>query len=218
MKQIWKFCLPAILIAFTAFATLGVEFQSVSALTLEQGAEAARCDGCPTNLFGNDGVFKQITNTVLYIVGIIAVIMLIIGGVKYLVSGGDSKKVTDAKNTVLYAIIGLIIALLSYAIVNFVVSALPSGPSNTDSTSESNNSGTVNNSSSNSSSTVNNSSSTKTVTPKPGNSIYGSDTSSSTGSGTTGGYGGGGTTDNTTTTITDTGTGSSTVTVDENQN
>ena len=52
--------------------------------------------------------------------------MLIFGGLRYVVSGGDSKKVTDAKNTVLYAIIGLIIAILSYAIVNFVLNAIGS--------------------------------------------------------------------------------------------
>ena len=98
----------------------------VSALTLREGAEAARCDGCPSDLFGDTGAFKQVTNTILYIVGIVAVIMLIIGGIKYVVSGGDSKKVTDAKNTVLYAIIGLVIAFLAFAIVNFVISALPS--------------------------------------------------------------------------------------------
>lgn len=103
---------------------------SVSALTLQEGAEAARCEGCPRDLFGDTGVFKQITNTVLYIVGIIAVIMLIIGGIRYVISGGDSKKVTDAKNTVLYAIIGLVIAFLAYAIVNFVISALPSSKDN----------------------------------------------------------------------------------------
>ena len=50
--------------------------------------------------------------------------MLIFGGIRYVVSGGDSKKVTDAKNTIMYAIIGLIIAILSYAIVNFVISAV----------------------------------------------------------------------------------------------
>lgn len=99
---------------------------SVSAMTLQEGAEAARCDQCPRDLFGDTGVFKQITNTILYIVGIIAVVMLIIGGVKYLLSGGDAKKVTDAKNTVLYAIIGLVIAFLAFAIVNFVITALPS--------------------------------------------------------------------------------------------
>ena len=98
-----------------------------SALTLREGAEAARCDGCPSDLFGDAGVFKQITNTILYIVGIVAVVMLIIGGIKYVISGGDSKKVTDAKNTVLYAIIGLVIAFLAFAIVNFVIDALPGG-------------------------------------------------------------------------------------------
>ena len=98
----------------------------VSATTLQDGAEAARCDGCPSDLFGDTGVFKQVTNTILYIVGVIAVIMLIIGGIKYVVSGGDAKKVTDAKNTVLYAIIGLVICFLAFAIVNFVISALPS--------------------------------------------------------------------------------------------
>ena len=55
-----------------------------------------------------------------------SVIMLIIGGIRYVVSGGDSKKVTDAKNTVLYAIIGLVICFFSYAIVNFVITSLPS--------------------------------------------------------------------------------------------
>lgn len=107
-------------------ALIFVGTQSVSALTLKEGAEAARCDGCPVDLFGGAGVFKQVTNTILYIVGIIAVFMLIIGGIKYLISGGDAKKVTDAKNTILYAIIGLVIAFLAFAIVNFVISALPS--------------------------------------------------------------------------------------------
>ena len=103
-----------------------VGLPSASALTMQEGARMAKCDGCPEDLFGDTGAFKQITNTVLYIVGIIAVIMLIIGGIRYVVSGGDSKKVTDAKNTVLYAIIGLVICFFSYAIVNFVITSLPS--------------------------------------------------------------------------------------------
>lgn len=123
MKNYLKLFLPIILI--WAIAIFGAA-SSVSAITLQEGAEAARCDQCPRDLFGDTGVFKQITNTILYIVGIIAVVMLIIGGIKYLLSGGDSKKVTDAKNTVLYAIIGLVIAFLAYAIVNFVIRALPS--------------------------------------------------------------------------------------------
>lgn len=123
MKSVLKLVLS---IAFSgALALTG--FSAVSAMTLQEGAEAARCDGCPADLFGNSGVFKQVTNTILYIVGIIAVIMLIIGGIRYVISGGDAKKVTDAKNTVLYAIIGLVISFLAFAIVNFVITALPSG-------------------------------------------------------------------------------------------
>lgn len=125
MKKVLRFILPVIIL-LGVVVSLAIVPESVSALTLQEGAEAARCDGCPENLFGDAGVFKQVTNTILYIVGIIAVIMLIIGGIKYVVSGGDAKKVTDAKNTVLYAIIGLVIAFLAFAIVNFVISALPS--------------------------------------------------------------------------------------------
>lgn len=123
MKRIIRIVLPIIAITVMSFGFVGLG--TASALTLQEGAEAARCDGCPSDLFGPTGAFRQITNTILYIVGIVAVIMLIIGGIKYVVSGGDSKKVTDAKNTVLYAIIGLVIAVFAYAIVNFVISALP---------------------------------------------------------------------------------------------
>ena len=122
MKRVFKVIFPIVMISLVGL----VGFAPVSALTLQEGAEAAKCDGCPENLFGDAGIFRQVTNTILYVVGIIAVVMLIIGGIKYVVSGGDSKKVTDAKNTVLYAIIGLVVAFLAFAIVNFVISALPS--------------------------------------------------------------------------------------------
>lgn len=67
--------------------------------------------------------FKTITNVILFVLGAIAVIMIIIGGIRYVTSGGDSGSVTAAKNTILYAVIGLIVAILAYAIVNFVVKA-----------------------------------------------------------------------------------------------
>lgn len=125
MKRVLKLILPVLVMGVVALAGL-VGVMDAQAMTLQEGAEAARCDGCPADLFGDNGVFKRVTNTILYIVGIIAVIMLIIGGIKYVISGGDAKKVTDAKNTILYAIIGLVICFLAFAIVNFVISALPS--------------------------------------------------------------------------------------------
>lgn len=126
MKKVLKVVLPLLICGILIGVNVAANVGDASAITLREGAEAARCDQCPENLFGDAGVFKQITNVVLYIVGVIAVIMLIIGGIKYVVSGGDAKKVTDAKNTVLYAIIGLIIAFLAFAIVNFVITSLPS--------------------------------------------------------------------------------------------
>lgn len=94
------------------------------ALTVQEGAEAARAEGMPAELIGADGVFTRITSIALYVIGAISVIMLVWGGLRYILSGGDSKKITDAKNTILYAIVGLIIAFLSYAIIGFVLNAI----------------------------------------------------------------------------------------------
>lgn len=94
------------------------------ALTVQEGADAARADGMPADLVGVDGVFTRITSIALYIIGAISVLMLIWGGLRYILSGGDSKKITDAKNTILYAILGLAIAFLSYAIIRFVLNAI----------------------------------------------------------------------------------------------
>lgn len=98
----------------------------VMALGIRDGIEAAKTDEMPSELLGPSGVFTGITNTILYFIGIISVIMLIFGGLKYALSAGDSKKVTDAKNTILYALIGLIISVLAYAIVNFVLNIVVS--------------------------------------------------------------------------------------------
>ncbi len=94
------------------------------ALTVQEGAEAARAEGMPAELVGVDGVFTRFSNLALYAVGAISVIMLIWGGLRYILSHGDSKKITDAKNTILYAIIGLVIAVLAFAIINFVLNAI----------------------------------------------------------------------------------------------
>lgn len=131
MKKVIKVLLSFIICAFVALTGFSNIASATQFTSLADGAKAAQCTGCPSDLFGDTGVFKQVTNTILYIVGIIAVIMLIIGGIKYVISGGDSKKVTDAKNTVLYAIIGLIISFLAFAIVNFVISSLPSSTTKT---------------------------------------------------------------------------------------
>ena len=85
------------------------------------GVNCGNTDNTPDDLFAADGVFTTIINVLLFIIGAISVIMLIIGGIRYTLSGGDSGAVTSAKNTILYAIIGLVVAFLAFAIVNFVL-------------------------------------------------------------------------------------------------
>ncbi|MCB9820287.1 hypothetical protein H6796_03250 [Candidatus Nomurabacteria bacterium] len=66
----------------------------------------------------------DIVNVLLFIIGTLAVIMLIIGGIRYTTSNGNPEQIKAAKNTIMYAVIGLIVALLAFAIVNFVVNSL----------------------------------------------------------------------------------------------
>lgn len=80
--------------------------------------EAGRGEDASTRV---NNIIKTVINVFSLIVGIVAVIMIIIGGLKYITSGGDSGNVTGAKNTILYAIIGLIVVALSQIIVRFVL-------------------------------------------------------------------------------------------------
>jgi len=67
------------------------------------------------------GRLEDVVDILLYVLGAIAVIMIVIGGIRYATSNGESSQISSAKNTILYAVIGLIIAVMAYAIVNFVL-------------------------------------------------------------------------------------------------
>jgi hypothetical protein len=103
--------------------------------SLQSGANAAK--GADTNacLFTNNkdkgtpgacqsGLFTNIVNALLFIIGAVSVIMIIYGGIRYTISGGEAKNVTAAKDTIIYSIVGLVVAILAYAIVNFVITNL----------------------------------------------------------------------------------------------
>ncbi len=96
----------------------------VGSVGIGGGAECAQPTNAHDPLFGTNGVFVTIVNILIFIVGAIAVLMLIIGGIRYVVSNGEQSSVTSAKNTILYAIIGIIVAFLAYGAVNFVVGQL----------------------------------------------------------------------------------------------
>jgi len=98
-------------------------------LSIYDGVQAAHGAGMPTSLFGSTGVITLIVNVLLFIVGALSVVMIMVGGLRYVISGGNSSSVTAAKNTIMYAIIGLIVAFLGYAIINFVLNVLQGGVS-----------------------------------------------------------------------------------------
>jgi len=100
----------------------------ISTYNIINGSECGSGTGQNGTLFGPGGLFTIIVNVALFIIGSISVLMLIYGGIRYTISGGDEKAITSAKNTILYSVVGIVVAVLAYAIVNFVISALmPTG-------------------------------------------------------------------------------------------
>ena len=122
--------LSAILLASSAFSP---EVLAIGEGGAQGGINSARGDGVPTNFASGDGsIVRRIINLMLYAVGVISVIMLIYGGFRYVISGGQKESVTAAKNTILYAIVGLLISIFAYAIVRFVIGAAIGTDSSTD--------------------------------------------------------------------------------------
>lgn len=90
-------------------------------LSIGSGANSAKGVDQAATLFGSAGIFTTLSNVMLFVVGAISVIMVIIGGLRYVISGGNTGNVAAAKNTILYAVVGLVISIMAYAIVNFVI-------------------------------------------------------------------------------------------------
>lgn len=96
-----------------------------------QSTEQALCEGAGGTFSGGkcsggtnktvEGTFRTVANVLIFIVGAVSVLMIIIGGLRYTLSAGDQSAITAAKNTVLFAVIGVVIAVVSFAIVNFIL-------------------------------------------------------------------------------------------------
>ena len=100
-----------------------------SNLTLDN-VGAGGCNGTQTtsdSAGGLTNLIKTIINIFSVVVGVVAVIMIIVGGFRYITSGGDSNNVSGAKNTIIYAIIGLVVVALAQFIVQFVLNKLGNG-------------------------------------------------------------------------------------------
>ena len=119
--------IPALALSVGIMAPMTVS----AACDEEQGLAGALNAECTTGqgmqtkgLFDNDGIVTQVINIMLFIIGILSVIMIIWGGISYVISRGKDENVKNAKNTILYSVVGLIIAIIAFALVNWVFGAL----------------------------------------------------------------------------------------------
>jgi len=120
MKQL-KLLFAGLLLVVTAAVALPamqVGAQGPLDSVCESNGDSAVCS--EKNNSSNDFV-NNLINTLVFIVGFLSVLGIIIGGILYVTSSGDSSNVTKAKNTILYSIVGLVVAILAYAIVRFVI-------------------------------------------------------------------------------------------------
>lgn len=91
-----------------------------SGANLEAPGSTTPCE--TDNGTGVNGIVNTVITVFSWVVGVVSVIMIIVGGFKYVTSGGESSGVTSAKNTILYAIVGLIIVAVAQIVVKFVLS------------------------------------------------------------------------------------------------
>ncbi len=124
-----------VLVTVAGFAPVTMLAQPVSAAggtcptgTIKQGQSVNNLAEC--NVQDDNSLMptvQVIINVALTVLGLVAVVMVIMGGFNYMTSSGDTAKVTKARNTILYGVIGLVIALLAFAIVNFVLAEVFNG-------------------------------------------------------------------------------------------
>lgn len=111
------------LLGFTTLISMPVFAEDSCEQLISQGAPQSVIDaaGCNDTKDQLPTTVLNILNAIILVSGLIAVIFVIIGGISYMTSTGDPAKVKKAKDTILYACIGLAVCVLSFAIVNFVI-------------------------------------------------------------------------------------------------
>ncbi len=100
---------------------------SADSEAVSQNTTIANCQETGDDSFSF--IVRRIINIFTIVVGAVSVIMIIIGGFRYIISGGDSSGVSGAKNTILYAIVGLVIVLFAQVIIRFVLTNASPGTS-----------------------------------------------------------------------------------------
>ncbi len=123
IKNIICLVMATLAIAVTGLAatTMAPAYATTANEQAQNGVNSINPEGKSASL---TDMIKIILTAVFTVIGMVAVVMIILGGVNYATSQGDPAKATKAKNTIMYAVIGLVITLLAIAIVNFVLSSL----------------------------------------------------------------------------------------------
>ena len=124
IKNIICLVMATLAIAVTGLAatTMAPAYATTANEQAQNGVNSINPEGTSTKSLTD--MIKIILTAVFTVIGMVAVVMIILGGVNYATSQGDPAKATKAKNTIMYAVIGLVITLLAIAIVNFVLSSL----------------------------------------------------------------------------------------------
>ena len=121
MKKVTLIVAAFMISAIGAFAL--VPATSVGALDPLANACADNPDSeiCKNKDEDASSLIGTIINVLLFLVGTLSVIMIIVSGIFYVTSSGDSSKVARAKNTLLYSVVGLVISFIAFAVVNWVL-------------------------------------------------------------------------------------------------
>ena len=123
-KHLTKLFITLSVILASASSTIIPTFAADPCDNLPSTSEAYQALGCSNSSTNLSIVIQNILNSVIAVSGLIAVIFIIIGGVQYMTSTGDSSKIEKAKKTILYAVIGLIICALAAAITNWTIAVI----------------------------------------------------------------------------------------------
>lgn len=117
IKSIALATLCAAVITAGGLATIGTPVYADASDEVQAGFEAAGGTGSEslTSIVGT------VINTMLFIVGILSVIMIIYAGIRFITANGNAQQVSTAKNILIYSIIGLVISIIAYAVVNWVI-------------------------------------------------------------------------------------------------
>ncbi len=123
-----KIVIAVISLAIAASGLIGVPVFAATSSSISCPADLPNRELiCASSAGGESKLINTVSNVLMAIygiVGVLAVVMIVVGGVKYMTSQGDPGKIQSAKNTIMYSIIGLVIVLAAFAITNFILSAL----------------------------------------------------------------------------------------------